>query len=885
MTPTEHTAKSASTPKTGHMLAAVCALCATSLLLISAPALAAPNYLSAGTFGGAGSGNGEFSEPTVQRFNAKGVYISQFTGAVTPAPTFPLIEEANVPDIGSKEATVAAKIDAGGSPTDYYVEYGPTSGYGASTPQASIGAPSGEAVSVRVRLAELQPEREYHFRFVATSPLGTTRGPDGMFRTLPVAVVGGGALPDKRVYERVSTSGNTEVYEPAVGASFLGDLMTTLPFQAASDGRAVAYGAEPAVSGGSGTIGDGEGNEWLAQRTSEGWQTADITPEGGPTAIFQGLSADLSFRVLRWNAPEGPVHPFTPDAPAECAWGLFASANYSDSYRTLLKAPGTSGPIGCGKPLFAGASADHSHLLFQSEAALVPGAQPAEEAPIEHSAGHPKEECVFSCNLYDSHNGALNLINVLPDESTVPNATLGGSSGTFNGPNLTNAISSDGSLIFWTDTQPGANMEHIYARQDGTTTIPVSPGPARFSGATPDGRFALYVEEGALWQFDTSSHTRELLAGEGFKGESPGVAGIAGLNSGEGGAAYVYFVATTVLAENERSNGEKAKAGENNLYLRHAGATSFIGTLSADDNELMALPEFTNKHYGDWQPDLSSRTSEATPDGRHLVFQSTRPLTGYNNLNPQGAAEVEVFVYAADTGRTVCASCSTTGASPQAPLEVGKLTLLHLSFNDLRQPRWISEDGSRVFFSSLQPVVPQDTNGVQDVYQWERTGGGGCSAASAGFSGEGCVSLLSSGQDPHASYFADASASGNDVFFTTKARLVAQDRGEQTDLYDARVDGGFDNSSLACTGTGCQGVPPASPSFATPPSATFNGGGNFPPSASGKQVPTKLTRAQLLAKALKACKRRAKSKRLACRKQAHKRYGPPSKSRSHKGGK
>ena len=37
-------------------------------------------------------------------------------------------------------------------------------------------------------------------------------------------------------------------------------------------------------------------------------------------------------------------------------------------------------------------------------------------------------------------------------------------------------------------------------------------------------------------------------------------------------------------------------------------------------------------------------------------------------------------------------------------------------------------------------------------------------------------------------------------------------------------------AALACTGTGCQGVPPAPPIFATPSSVTFNGVGNFEPS-------------------------------------------------------
>ena len=37
-------------------------------------------------------------------------------------------------------------------------------------------------------------------------------------------------------------------------------------------------------------------------------------------------------------------------------------------------------------------------------------------------------------------------------------------------------------------------------------------------------------------------------------------------------------------------------------------------------------------------------------------------------------------------------------------------------------PRMISDDGSRVFFNSFDALVPQDTNGVQDVYEWEAQG-------------------------------------------------------------------------------------------------------------------------------------------------------------------
>jgi hypothetical protein len=197
--------------------------------------------------------------------------------------------------------------------------------------------------------------------------------------------------------------------------------------------------------------------------------------------------------------------------------------------------------------------------------------------------------------------------------------------------------------------------------------------------------------------------------------------------------------------------------------------------------------------------------------------------------------------------------------------------------------RWITDDGARVFFTTKQPLASQDGNGQVDVYEWVQEGTPSCPEASPARRDGGCIFLLSGGTSPAPSVFAEATASGSDVFFATRAQLVKQDRDEKNDLYDARVDGGFPETSLACTGTGCQGVPPASPAFATPASATFNGVGNFLPPTPGKlRTPEKpLSKAQKLAKALKVCKtHKANKKRRTCEKRARKRYGPTKAKRS-----
>ena len=92
-----------------------------------------------------------------------------------------------------------------------------------------------------------------------------------------------------------------------------------------------------------------------------------------------------------------------------------------------------------------------------------------------------------------------------------------------------------------------------------------------------------------------------------------------------------------------------------------------------------------------------------------------------------------------------------------------------------------------------------------------------------------CIYLLSGGTSPESAYMLDASTSGNDVFIITRAQLLPSDRNDNDDLYDARVGGVVPPPVTACSGSGCQGVPPAPPIFATPSSVTFSGVGNFLP--------------------------------------------------------
>jgi hypothetical protein len=692
-------------------------------------------------------------------------------------------------------------------------------------------------------------------------------------------------LPDGRVVELVSTSGNVgEPYQPASSLSgeTIGVEESEHPFQAAEDGEAVTYVGEPAATGGTGETGPGGGNQWLATRAAEGWKTQVITPtlRSVEEPAYQAFAADLSNGIFG-----GGEEPLTPDVAVGCR-SLYSRATTSGAYRALFTASGVppgGGPFNiCGKPLLAGASEDESHVIFQSEAALVEGAEEVMELPPGYGAHSQRgiasgEPCMFGCNLYDVTEGHLHLVNVL-EGKPVPNATFGGYPGAKGLTDLSNTISADGSRIFWTDTQPGPDFEHVYVLKDGASTVQVSgAGPAKYWTATPDGRYALYTEAGELWRFDTNTDARERLTAEGA-----GVLGVIGTNQTGEDTAYVYFVATGVLAANENAEKETATAERPNLYVSHEGNTTFIATLSREDNEFRATSEAISPG-GDWMFDVGLRTAAVAPDGHHLVFESVRSLTGYNNTIAPGENVVEVFVFSAADAQLACASCDPTGAPPSIVNEKGGLRQTRLPVSNessLIMRRWMSTNGNRVFFDSEQPLVPGDLNGVQDVYEWEREGEGTCAAQIPSRLDRGCVFLLSGADGGGFTFLVDADAGGANVFLEHRGPLgqvqVASDRNE---LYDARVNGGFPQTSLACSGTGCQGVPPAPPLFATPASVTFAGGGNFPtPPPSQPAKP--LTRAQKLAKALRACGAKPRRGRAVCERRARRRYGAKGKSKA-----
>jgi hypothetical protein len=773
----------------------------------------------------------------------------------------PIITEEFPTGVSTSAATLNAEVNPEGLPGQwltgtYYIQYGTSSVTEHTTPvealplvpavikEGKVIEPAHPGpITAPTTINELELNTEYHYRIVVSDQDGTTQSAEHAFATYPTT---SSVLPDDRVDEMVTPpdNDNANIYAPSAFIAYTEEegVQTNLPFQASADGSAVAYVGDPTSEGTNGNAGNGGGNEFLARRVASGeWEQQGIQPPGYNTPIYQAFSPDLSVGILNSCDPT----PLAAGAPGHEYNVLYAHTFSNGSYHPLFtttprdqsaeefgayRIKGYFHPchenIAYYPPAYAGASADFSHLLFEVNGALT------SDALVGGSAN----------NLYDSVAGHVYLVNVLPDGKAEAGATFGGPSDFI--PDFSHVISSDGSRVFWTDL----NTNELYMRVKNETTVLISKG-AQFWTATPDGSSVIYTREGDLFEYDTASAmTTDLTPQAPVHRDVQGVIGA----SEDGG--YVYFVA----------------AG--GLYLSHAGVLTHIAPLAPGDNEQYG-GEISG---GDWRLGLGQRTAEVTSDGGGVVFMSTLSLTGYDN---RGLSEV--FVYDAGSGVLSCASCNPSGEPPgeQPGKNIRVAGFVPISHSNTYVPRWVSGDGERVFFDSTQPLVSQDRNGRQDVYEWERAGsvGGSCPV---GAPGGGCVFLLSGGSSTTASWLLDVSESGDDVFISTRARLLAQDRNENYDVYDVRVGGvsGLPGGS-GCVEAGCQGVPPAAAVFGAPASETFEGVGDFP---AGTMVPPEvplvkrvvvLTRAQRLAKALKACRKDGGRRRVVCVARARRRYG------------
>ncbi len=787
--------------------------------------------VGAGHFGETNGGSDHFFDMVAVNQANRRVYVTDGpndTVWVFGPPVAPVVDRELTSEVGVSEAKLGALVNPGGIQTSYRFEYGTTTEYGSSTPfpEGSVGE-GVEAHAVWAAASGLVPGSTYHYRVVASNELGTVYGPDQTFTTLTAEQAacpneqmrGGfsGRLPDCRAYELVTP--------PVRSASqFDARVDTAYSSTAAADGEALTLTIQEPRPGA-----PTAGEYYVARRGAGGWLEEDIMPlesyDGVTCPEYQPVyaySEQLTKDVLlagggsrasaSGNAHENPEscnpggHQVVSGEPVGYE-NLLVRENATGVYQLVNVPPPGVTPADAH---FQAASADLSHVVFTETSPLAEGAQYGVE------------------NLYEWDEGALRLVSWLPDGTAVTGSlpSIEVKTGTY--APIDGVVSSDGSHVVF--TYSGA----LYDRVDGQHTVQIDekqggpPGPSgggSFKAATADGSKVFFLDESKL----TADSTAE--AGEpdlyecalpvgASKCELADLTVAAGSEHADvlsvtplGGrdSSDVYFVAEGVLASNTReftnSEGktvvEGAEAGKENLYLWNGVKTTFVAT---------DVPYSGSSGFGGEQ---------ASPDGQWLSFESHESLTGYDNVAPTNEAAVgELFLYSDATGQLVCASCNPSGEPPAAGGGVVKFPgdSHGETFSGVFRSRHVLTDAGQVFFETGEALVPSDTNGVLDVYEYEG----------------GHVYLISSGTSSFESNLEDVSESGDDVFFRSTQQLVPQDNQPgQIVIYDAHVAGGFAEPSSpppCTTADACRTPVSPQPSiYGAPASQTFSGLGNLAP--------------------------------------------------------
>ncbi len=880
---------------------------------------------------------------------------------LTAVAAVPAIESAGSSHETASSAELEAVINPDGAETEYHFEYD-TRAYaegeaphGTSVPVPVGVIPAGASgVSVPPQpIGPLSQNTTYHWRVVAENTAGKTASAE---HTFVYDTLGAGSsncpeeaarqargslnLPDCRAYEMATPPDKNGTL---IGNPFLGGGVA----QISEDGGRVIARAIGCFQGAQSCIPsrEAEGTPFEFTRTPDGWVTHPLAPPAGEFERYSTWSLNANADTVLFSAPtptgqedfyaRKPNGEITPVGPFE-EQGL-----EHDGYRQLATAEGVI------------ATADLSHVLYATGRSFWAFDHTEHEALYEYvgtgnaaplmvgvKGGRDSHELVSTCATKRdtvSRGRARFIGPISADGRTVYFTAEGRNDGECASVTAPAAdelwARVDGELpdahsVLVSGPTPATCNEAQCEENAASTQDSAEGGQARdasFEGASVDGARAFFSSAQQLTNNagqDEGENLYESACAEpcGKPGEEPdaserelvdvsetaahekvvGGPRVGGVEAISGDGSHVYFVAQGVLTgEQENQNHEKAKDGEENLYVYQRdeghpeGQLAFIARLAPTD-------EVQN-----WRL-RSGDIANVTPDGRFLVFTSHRALT-VDDTRAEGPAQV--YEYDAGTGVLVRVSIGQDGFNDNGNDGTGEASIVEaatqgVSANSVpvRSDPTMSDNGAFVFFRSpvalapgaLDDVVTGHENGktfyAQNFYEYHA----------------GRVFLISDGKDTTATgnvsenlqvsgaystvNLLGSDVSGANVFFSTFDRLTPEDTDTQLDYYDAHICSEGELCTVPvlepslCGEASCQGSSGAPQGYGAPASQTFSGQGNLTPTPSPPPPRVEAAaekRAKKLAAALKVCrKKHAKHKRKVCELKARKAFGAKRASRS-----
>lgn len=688
--------------------------------------------------------------------------------------------------------------------TECHFEYGTGGALDRTAPCESL--PDGNGFTpVAAEVSGLAPGTEYEFRLVATNSGGSAEGDVRSFTSLEEAAPEtcaneairkaqhAGDLAHCRAWEMVSPldKGHGDI---------VGDGFTTV---ASVEGDAVAFNSRTPFGD---TIGSGVSGQsnFVARRSATGWITRAVTPTPDPEAkqVFfaptrlQWYSEDLRTGIV-WAYDLPAV---SGDTPKRNNIYLEDTATRALEAVTVSQVATPTLFDFLGNQVW-GYSADARHIAFVTPTQFLPdGAAPG------YYNGSP--------NIYQWDEGVLSLAGILPDGTVPAGGSLAASADPIDpiSEPYKQAMSADGSRLLFRAS--GGGHVQLYQRVDGNRTVWISqpegeglpePEGVALEAATPDGRNVFFTAESPLLPEDTNGgvdlyryrdsadpaadDNLTMITDDGSMGGGYITGEVVG-TSDDGDRVY-FWTSSTRLG----------------VFLDH-GSTRLI------TGQALVSKDYQSYRFGVFG--YAPGSGRVTPDGGYVAF-ATSGGSNQDMLGNTTNKHIEFYLYSLADDTLVCVSCPAGGATSDATVQPevtsGSPGLKNHGF----RPRFLGDRG-QVFFSTADPLVPEDVNGVLDAYEFDPA--------------TGRASLLSSGTGSAPATFADAGADGGDVFLVTRDQLVPSDSDELVDVYDVRAGGGYREAvsvePAPCQAESCQGAPgaPPAPSLATSRAA---GKGNVAP--------------------------------------------------------
>lgn len=530
----------------------------------------------------------------------------------------PVVVTGNAPNPTEGSAELTGTINPGGQQTTYYFEWGSTSAYGSRVP-VGPEAPAGngrDQLRVAQRIFGLEPGATYHYRLVARNATGSSAGSDRTFTTEPTA-------DDHRAYELITPNekGNSDAYR-----FFL---------HATPSGNAVTYEMVNVIPG---TRAFPKFPRYTSTRAADGWQTTSLEPVVVPTG-----SREVRFQDV-FAVSEDETRAVVASSAVLAPGGKLGGSNLymldiaSGTYETIL---GLADPT---------AINNWTALQAQGPRVVIGGTPSFSRVYLENGSLGPFELVpgTTDTSLFEwTSSGGLKVV--------AENTAYGTSSIELSEQRF---VSTDGSVVFYRSGQ-----DYSLHAIDNGQDIQISQPFATFVGASADGRFVFYLDEGShLSRYDLISGNR------------------------------------TLISETAAEDGWGVSEDGSTVYFRAQGPGGEPDILVWRDGDVHVVA-----------PDsFGTFRRAASPDGRFMAFISRAPLTGYDNEGVE-----ELYRYDADTRELACASCRTDGGKPLGPVLAGEVQQVF----EFYLPRIVLDNGE-VFFDSPDPLVASDVNSNRDVYSF-----------------------------------------------------------------------------------------------------------------------------------------------------------------------